>query len=182
MKTRCCTLFVLLTACGGSIVDDGTDSTDAGSARDARRDAPTTTTRDASRAADADADPHVDSYVAFREDACPEVLLEPPDLECDPFSQPSQCGPDQGCYPIPPRATDSCHPGRYATRCLSAGRGGQGVPCGGGTDCADGFICVKSSTGDQCVQLCHTNVYGACGEGRVCIEVDVTGSGWGGCQ
>ena len=56
------------------------------------------------------------------------------------------------------------------------------TPCGDGTDCAAGFIFVKSGSGDQCVKLCKTNEFNSCTDGRVCREVDVTGSGWGGCE
>ena len=87
-----------------------------------------------------------------------------------------------GCYPIPPRAKDACHPGRYGTMCFPAGSGTQGSPCDDGGDCAGGFICVKSNTGDQCVKLCRVTQFDSCGEGRICREVDVTGSGYGGCE
>jgi hypothetical protein len=102
-------------------------------------------------------------------------------IECDPFIQ-STCPLGLACYPIPPRASDNCHPGRYSTLCLPGGSGTQGTPCGDGTDCAGGFICVKSGQGDQCVKLCKTDEFNSCTDGRVCREVDVTGSGWGGCE
>src|SRR4051794_4720064 len=64
-----------------------------------------------------------DEFPVFHEDACPNVPpAPPPPLECDPFVQ-NSCPPGEGCYPIPPRATDACHPGSYSTLCLPAGRG-----------------------------------------------------------
>src|SRR5205823_3070161 len=63
-----------------------------------------------------------DDFPVFHEDACPDVNVAPPDLECDPLVQ-STCSFGFACYPIPPRASDPCHPGRYSAICLPAGRG-----------------------------------------------------------
>jgi hypothetical protein len=41
---------------------------------------------------------------------------------------------------------------------------------------------VKTGAGDMCVKLCKLGQLGSCSDGRVCREVDVTGSGWGGCE
>jgi len=110
MKTLHCVLLMLAAGCGGSVVIEEADaSRDAGSLRDARRDtgrAPP----DAAGVLDSAAAP--DSYVRFEEDACPNVIIEPPSLECDPFATPTGCGRGEGCYPITPRATN-----RTAGRC-----------------------------------------------------------------
>jgi hypothetical protein len=172
----CC--LVLLAACGGSI-SSGEIGDDAGarrdSARDVRGDPVTEATRDAS--------PPDASYPVYREDACPDAPSDPPMIECDPFQQNStQCPAGQGCYPITPRGQDPCHPGVYSTRCFPAGVGVQGSDCNDGSECAAGFICVKTASGDQCARLCRTDQFGQCDVGRVCRVVDVSGSGFGACD
>ena len=171
-------LLVLAVGCGGAVVDpsatpDGgrrRDSGRPGSDRDSGIDPPPPD----------DARPN-DDFPVFREDACADVRTPPPTLECDPFVQ-STCPPTMACYPIPPQASGNCQPGRYSTLCFPAGRGTQGTPCSDGTECAAGFICVKSGQGDQCVKICRTDEFNSCTDGRVCREVDVTGSGLGGCE
>jgi hypothetical protein len=171
-------VVVLLAACGGSVIEEPVTTTDAGrrdSGRDARID----------RVADAipgtpDA---ADSYPVFNEDACPDVAAPPPMIQCDPFAQSSmQCPPGFACYPFPPQGNDPCSPGAYGTRCALGGFGLQGSPCSDGTQCAGGFICVKTGSGDQCAKLCRTDQFGQCDDGRVCRLVDVTGSGIGACD
>jgi hypothetical protein len=172
-------VLILSFGCGGSVVevpssDGGGFRHDGGPGGGKNRD------QGLDRTSPLDAS-QTDDFPIFREDACPDSTAPPPPLECDPFNQ-STCPFRQACYPIPPRASDSCHPGRYATICLTAGSGMQGTPCNDGTDCAAGFLCVKAGSGDQCVKLCRTNQFDACADGRVCRELDVTGSGWGGCE
>jgi hypothetical protein len=175
---RALPIWMALCACGGSIVDPSLTA-DGGRRRDGGRGG---SDRDSgiNPPPPDDASPN-DDFPVFREDACPDVFSPPPMIECDPFVQ-STCPLGLACYPIPPRASDNCHPGRYSTICLQGGTGTQGAPCGDGTDCAGGFICVKSGQGDQCVKLCKTDEFNSCTDGRVCREVDVTGSGWGGCE
>lgn len=168
----------LVVGCGGAIVDGS--ASDGGTRREGGHGGGGDRDRGPDQTPAFDASPN-DDFPVFREDACPDSPAISPPLECDPFVQ-TTCPRGQACYPIPPRASDNCHPGRYSALCLFAGLGTQGSPCGDVTDCAAGFICVKSGEGDQCVKLCHTNEFGACADGRVCREVDVTGSGWGGCE
>jgi hypothetical protein len=170
-------LVALGVACGGAVTE--TPSNDAGTRRDTGRDVMDRDRFDGGSSG-FDAPPN-DDFPVFREDACPDAALSPPVLECDPFNQ-STCMLGLGCYPIPPRAVGQCQPGRYSTKCLPTGGRTQGDPCGDGTDCAGGYICVKSGQGDQCVKLCRTTEFGGCEEGRVCREVDVSGSGLGGCE
>jgi hypothetical protein len=172
-------LFGLLLGCGGSVIqvpsgDDGGFRHDGGHGGGKDRD------QGAGGGNPLDASQN-DDFPVFHEDACADSTSPPPPLECDPLNQ-STCPFRQACYPIPPQASDGCHPGRYSTRCLTAGSGTQGSPCNDGTECAAGFICVKAGSGDQCVKLCRTNQFDACADGRVCREIDVTGSGWGGCE
>jgi hypothetical protein len=170
-------LLVLAVGCGGAVVDTS-PTVDAGRHHEGGR--PGSGGTGGTNLPPDDASQN-DDFPVFREDACPDVYMPPPTIECDPFAQ-STCGAGLACYPIPPRASDNCHPGKYSTMCLPAGQGTQGSPCGDGTDCAAGFICVKSGEGDQCVKLCRTDQFNSCTDGRVCREVDVTGSEWGGCE
>jgi hypothetical protein len=175
---RSLALAFLLVGCGGAVVET-TPGTDGGR-REGGRDG--STTRDRATDSPESVDGSLaDSFPFFREDACADAPYVPPPLECDPFNQ-SSCPLGLACYPYPPRATDACHPGTYGTICYRAGSGTQGTPCGDTSECAAGFICVKSAAGDQCVKLCRTNQFGSCPDGRICREVDVTGSGWGGCE
>jgi hypothetical protein len=171
-------VLLLVVGCGGAVVDVS-PVPDSGARRDGGRGGQERD-RDNEGSPGVDARPQ-DDFPVFREDACPDAPIPTPPLECDPFMQ-STCPLRQGCYPVPPRATDSCHPGTYSTLCLPSGNGAQGWPCGDATDCVAGFICVKSGEGDQCVKLCKPTDIGSCTDGRVCREVDVTGSGWGGCE
>jgi hypothetical protein len=166
------------TGCGGSVVSP-VEGSDAGTHHEGGHGTPDrVASTDAPVPPDAPAN---DDFPVFREDACPDVSTSPPDLECDPLVQ-STCAFGFACYPIPPRGSDNCHPGLYASACLPAGKGTQGAPCGDGTDCAAGFVCVKSGQGDECVKLCRIDQFSSCSDGRVCRELDVAGSGLGGCE
>jgi len=171
-----CTL-TLATACGGSVTGepaDGGGGRRGGGGRDAA----------VERVVDARADAvSEDGFPVFHEDMCPDAPADPPMLECDPFAQDSgQCSPGFGCYPLTPRGSDPCHPGRYSTLCFPAGPGMQGSPCSDGAQCGAGFICVKTASGDVCAKLCRTSQFDDCDFGRVCRVVDVGGSGIGACD
>jgi hypothetical protein len=171
-------LIAPVAACGGAVTETPSNG-DAGTRRDSGRGGSDRDRSDGSPSG-FDARPN-DDFPVYREDACPDAPPVPPVLQCDPFQQ-STCPLNLGCYPIPPRASGQCQPGRYSTMCLPTGPRTQGDPCSDGTDCAGGFICVKSGQGDQCVKLCRTTEFGGCDDGRVCREVDVSGSGLGGCE
>jgi hypothetical protein len=170
-------LLVVAAGCGGSVVDPSATA-DAGRRRDGGRES---SDRDRTSPPPPEDAPPNDDFPTFREDACVDVNAPPPMIECDPFVQ-TTCPLGMACYPVPPRATGSCQPGRYSTICLPPGPGTQGSPCGDATECAASFICVKSGQGDMCVKICRTDMFNSCTDGRVCREVDVTGSGLGGCE
>lgn len=154
-----------LAACGGQLVDP---SQDAGRRRDGGGSG-------SSDAADADGPP------VFIDDICIDAAKIPPSLACDPFVTGS-CPAGKGCYAIPPRASGSCEPGSYGTICAAEGKGAQGAFCNDTTECLSGHVCVKSGLGNHCAKLCKVSDLGSCGEGRVCRVLDLSGSGWGGCE
>jgi len=125
---------------------------------------------------DAGASDARDGYV---EPDCPEVEPKPPILQCDPFATPTGCPPGEACRPFVEYPRHECDTERYGAVCVAAGSGQQGDPCGGGEGCADGFVCVISGAGVQCVKLCRLDQHGACENGLVCEPIDVPG--FGGC-
>jgi hypothetical protein len=167
------------TACGGALADPS-PTPDAGRHRDGGRDASTPDQASEPVLPEPDAGP--DAFHVYEEDACADAPLEVPPLECDPFTAGTCPINGWACYPVPPHGTDPCHPGRYGTRCLPEGGGSQGTPCSDGSECKGGYLCVKTGAGDMCVKLCKLGQLGSCTNGRICREVDVTGSGWGGCE
>ena len=162
---RCLMVTAALAGCGGSLLDA---SADAGRRREGGADSLTD-------AAGAD-DPPV-----FIEDVCVDAVRPPPTLICDPFA-PLSCPAGKGCYAIPPRASGSCQPGTFGTICSTEGRGVQGSPCSDTTECVGSHVCVKSGIGNHCAKLCKVSELGSCADGRVCRVLDLSGSGWGGCE
>ena len=159
------TLAAALSACGGSLVDV---TADAGRRKDGGAGA-------SDAAADADGPP------VFIDDICIDAARPPPSLVCDPFA-PLPCPAGRGCYAVPPRASGSCQPGTYGTICATEGKGQQGSPCNDTTECIGSHVCVKSGLGNHCAKLCRVSELGSCAEGRVCRVLDLSGSGWGGCE
>lgn len=174
--TVACAVMLWGPACGGHLASDL--GSDAGPHRDGGR---AGSRGDGSITPPVDDAHPADDFRVYHEDACPDAPVAVPPLQCDPLTQ-RTCPPGEGCYPIPPRAIDDCHPGTFSTMCAPAGTGTQGAPCGDGSDCAAGFVCVITGAGNQCVKLCRTSDFGACTDGRVCRPIDITGSGWGGCE
>lgn len=117
-----------------------------------------------------------DVYV---EPSCPDVEPKPPIVQCDPFATPTGCLPGEACRPFVEYPRHECDTERYGAVCIPAGTGKQGDPCAGGDGCADGFVCVISGAGVQCVKLCELDKHGACENGLVCEPIDVPG--FGGC-
>lgn len=117
-----------------------------------------------------------DGYV---EPSCPDVEPEPPIVQCDPFSTPTGCANGEACRPFVQYPQSECETEVYGAICVPAGTGRQGSPCGGGDGCAEGFVCVISGAGVQCVKLCRVDEIGSCEGGLVCEPIDVPG--YGGC-
>jgi hypothetical protein len=154
-----------LAGCGGALVDP---SPDAGRRKDSGAGTP-------------EAGPADDGPPVFIEDACMDTPRLPPSLVCDPFAA-VPCPAGKGCYAVPPRATGICEPGTYGTICATEGKGTQGSPCNDTTECVGSHVCVKSGLGNHCAKLCKVSEFGSCSDGRVCRVLDLSGSGWGGCE
>ncbi len=150
-------LAIFSAACGGkAIPPDGTD-TDAGSF---------------GREPDG-ASPDANGYV---DPQCPDAGAPLHYNECDVFD-PNSCGsPDEACYPmvIPPQ--HKCEPETYGAFCTYVGTGTQGAPCGTGSGCAAGFVCLITGASTECAKMCefgsgtHT-----CPDGFVCEPIDIPG-------
>lgn len=115
-----------------------------------------------------------DGYV---DPPCPDAPPPPPDWECDPLAASTGCGAGEACYPYVVYPSSRCDQERYGSVCRRAGRGGQGVDCYGGDDCAAGFVCVVTGQRTQCVQMCPLRGETGCPRGLVCEPVDVEGIG-----
>jgi hypothetical protein len=137
----------------------------------ARPDAPGTGGGEADAGKDA-----LDEYV---DPGCPDV--DPiTDFRCDPYNQGSgDCAPGEGCFIFVDYPVEPCGQEIYGAFCVPAGPGAQGDPCGGGSDCQGGFVCVVTGSGNQCVELCALSGDDGCPPGLVCEPIDV--DGFGGC-
>jgi len=167
---------VLLIGCGGSThseLDVQAPTTDAGDG-DAFVEAGDIDA--SSPIEDAGAPDARDVYV---EPSCPDIEPQPPLLQCDPFATPTGCANGEACRPFVQYPQDECDTERYGAVCIPAGTGTQGSPCANGDGCADGFVCVISGAGVQCVKLCKLDEIGSCEGGLVCEPIDVPG--FGGC-
>jgi len=107
----------------------------------------------------------------------------PPPLQqfdCDPYNQNNgDCALGEGCYIFVDYPSEPCGQEIYGAYCSLQGTGQQGDGCGGGIDCAGGFVCVITGSGTQCVQLCNLSGNDGCPSGLVCEPIDV--AGFGGC-
>jgi hypothetical protein len=109
-------------------------------------------------------------------DAGPKVTM----FMCDPYHQGNgDCPPGEGCYIFSTPPSTPCGQEVYGAGCDFQGMGQQGAPCEGMQECAGGFACVVSGSGNQCVLLCELQGSSTCPDGLVCEPIDV--QGFGGC-
>lgn len=102
------------------------------------------------------------------------------DFLCDPYDQASaDCFAEEACYIYVDYPSEPCGQEIYGSYCYPAGSGQQGSFCNGGLDCAAGFVCVISGSGNQCIELCSLTGPSGCPSGLVCEPIDV--EGFGGC-
>jgi hypothetical protein len=143
-------------ACGGkAIPPDGTDP-DAGSFGRGPE------------GGSADGNGYVDPH-------CPDAAPPPVSINCDVFD-PKSCLSGEACYPmvIPPKY--KCQSETYGAFCASQGTGTQGSPCGSGSGCAGGFVCLITGASTECAKMCE---FGSgthsCPDGFVCEPIDIPG-------
>lgn len=164
-------------ACGGSVHGDSspTLADDAGS--DALADADDDDEDEPRR----DGGSRPDRPGDYVDPECPDEPVEPPYVECDALAPPpGGCAAGEACSPFVLYPQSECGTETYGTRCIPAGTGRQGSPCGDGESyCDAGFVCVISGAGIQCVKLCELDRIGSCQNGLVCEPIDVPG--FGGC-
>jgi hypothetical protein len=115
----------------------------------------------------------------FIDEGCPDAEPPPPQKECDPFEKPSTtCGFGTACYPYVIYPQHKCEFEIYGTLCAPVGTGKQGDPCLS-ENCDEGFVCVLTGQGTECVQLCQLTGEDLCPNGLFCLPIDV--EGFGGC-
>lgn len=121
-----------------------------------------------------------DAFPDYTDPGCPDAGPPLYDYQCDPYAQDNgDCAPGEGCYIYVDYPDEPCGQEIYGAFCAPEGFGQQGEPCGGGFDCAGGFVCVVSGSGTQCVELCSLSGDDGCPPGLVCEPIDV--EGFGGC-
>jgi hypothetical protein len=121
-----------------------------------------------------------DAFDEYVDPGCPSNPPPIEDFSCNPHDQlNSGCFPGEGCYIYVQYPSEPCGQEIYGAFCAPAGFGVQGDPCGGGLDCAAGFVCVVTGSGNQCVKLCPLQGDDKCPPGLVCEPIDV--EGFGGC-
>jgi hypothetical protein len=133
-----------------------------------------------STGAAAEPDASADAFEDYHDPGCPDAGPPLTDFQCDAYaSDSSACGPGFGCYIAVDYPMTPCGQETYVTFCARAGHGRQGASCVSAQDCAGGFVCVVTGSGNQCVRLCPLTGADGCTDGLVCDPIDV--QGFGGC-
>jgi hypothetical protein len=121
-----------------------------------------------------------DALPDYTDPGCPDAGGPILSFDCDPYHQfNGDCMPGEGCYIYVSYPSEPCGQETYGSLCAPSGPGTQSAPCDGAQDCAGGFVCVVSGSGNQCVQLCPLSGNSSCPPGLVCEPIDV--EGFGGC-
>ncbi len=121
-----------------------------------------------------------DAFEEYVDPGCPDAAAPVFAFECDPLAPPPGGCPElEACYPYVDYPSDPCEAEVYGAYCLPAGSQTQGQPCASPLDCAAGFVCVVSGSGNQCVRVCSLTDPSTCPEGQICEPLDV--AGFGGC-
>lgn len=122
----------------------------------------------------------IDAFEEYVDPGCPDAAPPSFNYECDPFAPPpGDCPEDHACYPYVSYPSEPCEAEVYGSYCLPGGTQTQGEFCSTPTDCAAGFVCVVSGSGNQCVRLCSLTDPTTCPDGQICEPIDV--AGFGGC-
>jgi hypothetical protein len=116
-------------------------------------------------------------YSTYTGQGCPQTTVPSVDAACDIFSADSGCPDGYGCFPIVRSTNDPCQPASYSFLCVYAGSGSQGDDCDQLHRCGPGYVCVVTSIGTQCEQVCDTSQPSSCAPGMFCDPIDVPGVG-----
>lgn len=169
-------LLLSAPACSGSV-----EALDGDNQRDAAADAPDGAVLDArpDHATDSAPKPDAtaDAFDEYVDPGCPDAPAPVFDYQCDPLAPPGECLEGEGCYPYVGYPAEPCGAEVYGSMCLAVGTGSQGDGCYGPQECAAGFVCVVSGSGNQCVRICSLTDPTTCPNGQVCEPLDVAGLG-----
>jgi len=118
-------------------------------------------------------------YSTYTAVGCPDSGLGATVVqECDLFSSISGCPDGQACFPTIRASADPCQPERFYYVCTYAGNGTQWDDCSNSNDCAQGHVCVVTSAGTKCQQMCSPGSSAStCPPGMFCDPIDVAGVG-----
>jgi hypothetical protein len=117
---------------------------------------------------------HYSTYTAV---GCPDAATPSVTAQCNLFSSVSGCPAGQACFPTIRSTADPCQPEQYFFVCSYAGNGTQWDDCSNSNDCAQGFVCVVTTAGTKCQQVCSLSDAPSCPAGMFCDPIDVTGVG-----
>jgi hypothetical protein len=128
-----------------------------------------------------DSDIPPDALPDYVDPGCPDAGPAEMMFTCDPYNQHNgDCPGNEGCYIFSNPPQTLCGKEVYGSECATQGPGMQGASCNGGPhQCAAGFCCVVTGSGNQCVLLCELQGGTGCPDGLVCEPIDV--EGFGGC-
>lgn len=113
----------------------------------------------------------------YDDPGCPEAMQRVEESECDPLDDALQCDEGMGCFPYVDYPSAPCAPETFGARCAQAGTGTQGEPCSQSLRCAHGFLCVVTSRGTECAELCKLPGENTCAAGFICGSLDIDGYG-----
>ena len=117
------------------------------------------------------------AYSTYTAIGCPDAAAPTINVQCDLFSAVSGCPDGQACFPTTRATADPCQPEQYYYICSPAGNGTQWDDCSTSNDCSQGFVCVVTSAGTKCQQICSTINSLGCSPGMFCDPIDVAGVG-----
>lgn len=112
--------------------------------------------------------------VPFVEEGCEDAGGIVANFRCGLFDQ-TGCSNGEGCYPYS-LSNGRCGAMEHGSFCREAGTKGQGETCRSRLECAAGFTCVITGSGQGtiCVKLCDIySTIAQCPEGQTCFGLSV---------
>ncbi len=117
------------------------------------------------------------NYSTYTAIGCPDAAALTVTAQCNLFSSVSGCPAGQACFPTIRATSDPCQPEQYYYICSYAGNGTQWDDCSNSNDCSQGFVCVVTTAGTKCQQICSPSDAPNCPPGMFCDPIDVAGVG-----